>query len=260
MPGLSTSPSTVQAIFSLDIVTAFLAFLLFILAAAIVITRISNGRIRSFSRKRQSGEGGPLKTTLSTHLFLVPSVFCLAVAYTAQSAVVALQLNSNTPASVTSTFSYPYAGAGPSGYPTSNRNSILAFTQALATVFSTFFLTGAVWLHSDNLTSNGTNASSPKTISKLWNTFILTLILVFGLAAWGRGISVRGSGGGGALSFPSTISNDFITRVLYIVFRCVVVFSSTSVSIEVLRNYSNLKANGIPQVSHIAYLPKYTSS
>ncbi|KAL8865808.1 MAG: hypothetical protein Q9174_006681, partial [Haloplaca sp. 1 TL-2023] len=51
---------------------------------------------------------------------------------------------------------------------------------------------------------------------------------------------------------------DRFTRILYIVFRSVVIFSSTSVSIEVLRNYIHLKANGVPNNSERPLLARFT--
>lgn len=253
MSSLTSATSTVKAIFSLDVTTATLASLVFFLAVAIVATRIKNGQIRSLERKRRStstGEVIPLKTTLSTHLFLVPAVFCLAVAYAVQSAIVAYQLQSNLPASITPSFSYQYAGAPTStgDEASGTRISALTFTQTFVAILSTTFLTAAVWLHSTNLTSNGQQTAAPKTISRIWNAIIITLILVFGISAWGVGLSVRGSGQD-TLSIPTCITSDQVTRILYIVFRCVVVFSSTSVSIEVFRNYQSLKANGVPHVS-----------
>ncbi|KAL9004601.1 MAG: hypothetical protein Q9188_002588 [Gyalolechia gomerana] len=243
MPGINDTTSSVKAIFSLDVITASLALLLLVVAAVIVLTRIKNGHIRSFTR---SSDTGPLRTTLSTHLCLIPALFCLAVAYAMQSAIVALQVNSQLPTSITAAFAYHYAD-GDSDASSGQTISILTFTQQLAAILFTFFLTAAVWLHSNNLTTNGTNVNSPSKLSVIWNALILTAILAFGLAAWGQGLSVRGSGQN-AMSFPDTITDDRITRILFIVFRCVVIFTSTSVSIEVLRNYLNLKSNGTPGV------------
>ncbi len=135
-------------------------------------------------------------------------------------AVVALQANSGSPASVTSVYSYPYAIEEPTnGYTISN----LTFTQQLATVLSTTFLTAAVWLHSNNLTTNGTKVNSAGTLSRIWNALILTAILAFDLATWGQGLSVRQSSQD-SLTYPSTIISDRITRILYIILRRVVIF------------------------------------
>ena len=259
MPSITSATSTVKAIFSLDVVTAVLATVVFSLAVAILTTRIKNGQIRSFERKRKSSHTGavtPLKTTLSTHLFLIPAIFCLALAYALQSAIVAYQTQSDLSASVTSTFEYDYASSSSSSPSDSSgqRISVLTFTKTLAAILSTTLLTGAVWLHSTNLTSNGEQTASPKTFSKIWNTFIISAIFIFGIAAWAQGLTERGSGQD-AKSFGECITDDRITRILYIVFRCVVVFSSTSVSIEVLRNYIHLKANGVPNVSLLATCP-----
>lgn len=241
MPGITNTTTAVKAIFALDIITAILAFVLFIAATVIVLTRIANGRIRSFTR---SSGAGPLKTTLSTHLFLIPALLFLTLAYAIQSAVVALQAKSASLASVTSAFDYNYTSDLSSSASISTSTiSALSFTQQLASILFSVFLTAAVWLHSNNLTTNGTNVNSPGTFSRIWNTVIIIAILVFGLAAWGQGLSARGSGHN-ALSFSDTISNDRITRILFVVFRCVVIYTSTSVSIEVVRNYLNLNKNG----------------
>ncbi|KAL8871085.1 MAG: hypothetical protein Q9174_003016, partial [Haloplaca sp. 1 TL-2023] len=166
MSSLSSATSTVKAIFSLDVITAVLATVVFSLASAILLTRVKNGTIRSFERKRKSSRTGavaPLKTTLSTHLFLIPAIFCLALAYALQSAIVAYQTQSDIPVSVSSTFEYPSTGAAhtPTSASSGQRISVLTFTKTLAAIFSTTLLTGAVWLHSTNLTSNGEQTASP---------------------------------------------------------------------------------------------------
>lgn len=133
---------------------------------AIVITRISNGQRRSFERKRRSSEdqgAAPLKTSFSVNLFAVPALFGLTVSYADQLAVVARQLGSNTPISITAAFSDDYGHVDPSrstsNTASSRTISILTFTQQLAAILSTFVLTGAVWLHSNYLASHGTNVS-----------------------------------------------------------------------------------------------------
>lgn len=244
MPGITATTSPTKAIFSLDVVTASFALLLFVIATVVVLTRIKNGRLRSFTHQTNAS---PLKTSLSTHLCLIPALFCFTVAYAVQIALVILQVNSESPVSVTSVFAYNYADGQPNVDTSAQSVSILTFTQQLASIFFTVFLTAAVWLHSNNLTTNGTNLNSPGTLSKIWNASILTAILIFGLSAWGHGLSIR-SGGQNVVTFPDTVSSVRITRILFIVFRCVVVFTSTSVSVEVLRNYSTLQGNGTPGV------------
>ncbi|KAL8850572.1 MAG: hypothetical protein Q9221_004529 [Calogaya cf. arnoldii] len=167
-------------------------------------------------------------------------------------------MQGNLSVSVTSPFAYNYADGEPIVNTTNAQStSILTFIQQLAAILFTVFLTAAVWLHSNNLTTNGTNVNSPGILSKIWNASILTAILVFGLAAWGQGLSVR-RGGQNASSFPDVLTDDRITRILFIVFRCVVVFTSTSVSVEVLRNYVTLNRNGTPGNAERPLLARFT--
>ncbi|KAL9000223.1 MAG: hypothetical protein Q9169_001125 [Polycauliona sp. 2 TL-2023] len=252
MPEITTTTSAVKAIFSLDVVTAIFASLLLVLAVALVITRITKGHIRSFTRRTSAG---PLKTTLSTHLCLVPALLCFTIAYAVQSALVALQVNAASPVSITAVFGY--SDGNYIDDVSTQTISALTFSQQFASILFTVFLTAAVWLHSNNLTTNGTNVNSPGTLSKIWNAAILTAILAFGLAAWGQGLSVR-DGGQNPSTFQDTVDSDRITRILFIVYRCVVIFTSTSVSIEVIRNYINLKGNGTPGNTERPLLARFT--
>ncbi|KAF2260334.1 hypothetical protein CC78DRAFT_584894 [Lojkania enalia] len=253
MPSLYDTTPSVKGIFSFHVIVAGLALIGFITACALVLIRFINGRIRSFHKARPAlGDGGrdggysPLKTTLGTHLFLVPAFFCLSIAYAVEAGVVGLDIYANAPASVTSPYAYPYAGGRASSAGTSHGAaiSILSFTFSLAKLLMTTALTGAVWLHSNNLTNNGTGVNSPSKLSKIWNAFWLTAILAFSLASWGEGLWHRG-GGRTAQTFGGAIRSDYTTRVLFIVYRCIVIFISTSVSIEVLLNYFKVKRNGI---------------
>lgn len=250
MPGIYDAPSAVKGVFALDVVTACLAFILLALNITIIVTRRVNGRARSFTHIRRSSDGAPLRTTLATHLFLAPALLCLTIAYAIQSAVVALDAKVRAPAAITSAYAYSYADSLQAPWTTSYGKSlsILSFTFQLAAVLLTFALTGAVWLHSNNLTNNGLGVSMPGKKSKIWNTFILTCILAFGLASWALGLDMRGSGDD-ALTYPGTMDDPGTTRVLFVVFRIIVIIASTSVSIEVIRNYFNLKKNGAADVS-----------
>jgi hypothetical protein len=84
--------------------------------------------------------------------------------------------------------------------------------------------------------------------SKIWNTFIMLAMLATGLAAWGRGMDVRdpstgSSGPNSMLSWSNVLHHDKITRIIYLVHECVVIASSLSVSIEVLREYNTTNKN-----------------
>ncbi|PSK38044.1 hypothetical protein B9Z65_1235 [Elsinoe australis] len=231
MASITNAPSPVQAIFALDLVTATLAALLLLFATAIVVTRISNGRIRSFERGQGSSQDGknqaPLKTTLSTHLFLIPALFCLSVAYAIQSAIVSYHSQDDLSIPVTSTFNYQWADASSDG--SGRRTSVLSFTQTLATILST-------------TTALGQPRPPPSLASG--TLLIISVIFIFGIAAWAEALTVRGSGRN-AQGFATCIDSDRVARILYIVYRAVVVFSSTSVSIQVVMDYSNLNTNGV---------------
>ncbi|KAL9014491.1 MAG: hypothetical protein Q9173_000871 [Seirophora scorigena] len=241
MAGITNTTTAVKAVFSLNVITAVVGFLLFGFGIVIVTIRVKNGRITSISLKRSSSDTDPLKTTLATHICLVVALFCFSIAYAMQTAIVALQVRSESPVSVTAAFSYYYTDGSSPESSNSNSISILSFAQGFVTILFTFFLTAAVWLHSNNLTTNGTRVNTPGTLSRLWNALILGGILLSGFASWARGMYVRKHTD---LTFPNAINGDRVARILYILFRCVVIFSSTSVSIEVLRLFSLLKEKG----------------
>jgi len=243
MPSITSAASSVKAIFALDIITSALALIFFLIAVSLVIIRLKNNRVwRDANRERKSHGQVPLKSSAFTHLFLIPALFCLCVAYATLAGVVARQVNANTPVSITPPFSHSYPGSV-SDPITGRTASILSYTNALATVFSSVGLTGAVWLHSVNLKNNGTGASSPGIPSRLWNAFVLTTMLALGVASWGRGMSVRNND-----IYSTTLLKDLTTRALYIAYRVWVIFSSTSVTYQVIANYLNLKKNSGPRV------------
>jgi len=127
----------------------------------------------------------------------------------------------------------------------------LSFTAQIAEIIFTLCLTGAVWIHSSHITNNGTGLAQPSRRSKIWNTFILLSILGTGIAAWGLGLDPDESKQvfQSPFSYTTAVHDDQAVRIVYIVFRAVVIFASGSVSIEVLRKWINLKNNGRPGVS-----------
>ncbi|KAL8957627.1 MAG: hypothetical protein Q9193_005149 [Seirophora villosa] len=241
MSGITNTTTAVKAVFSLNVITAAMAFILFDFVVVILSLRIKNGRITSMSLKRSSSDTDPLKTTLATHICLVLALFCFVIAYAMQSAIIALQTRSDSPVSVTTAFSYYYMDGSSPESSNSESISALSFALGFVAILFTFFLTAAVWLHSNNLTTNGTRVNTPGTFSRVWNLLILGAILLSGFASWGRGMYVRRDSD---VTFPNAINGDRAARILYILYRCVVIFSSTSVSIEVLRLFSMLKEKG----------------
>jgi len=243
MGSIASTTSSVKAIFALDIITAALAFILFLIALSLVFLRLRNNRAwRDTNLQRTLNGEAPLKSSIWTHFFLIPAFFCLSVAYATLAGVVGRQVGLDSSVSVTPPFSYRYDGS--SGAAGSGRTvSALSYTNALATVFTSVGLTGAVWLHSVNLKSNGTGVTSPGMASRLWNAFVLTTMMALGVAAWGLGMSRRNDD-----IFPTTLQNDLTTRALYIAYRVWVIFSSTSVTIQVIANYRALKSGGRPGV------------
>jgi hypothetical protein len=76
-----------------------------------------------------------------------------------------------------------------SGYGTSI--SVLSFTTTLVTIFVTVLQTDGVWIHSSHVQEDGTGISTPKLKSRIWNTFIMLMILGTEFAAWGKGMAAR---------------------------------------------------------------------
>lgn len=106
-------------------------------------------------------------------------------------------------------------------------------------VFFTVLLNGGMWIHSSNVQENGTGISTPKVKSRIWNSFIMGLMLATGIAAWGRGTSVRDvSGGslsaGSMLDWSNVLHHDQVTRIVHIVHEATVVAASFSVLIAQL--------------------------
>jgi hypothetical protein len=248
-----------QAVFALDVITAAGALILLGLASKPTFQRIKERRFTA-PGKENSARDGPLKTTLGTYLFLWPALLCLFVAYVCRFVSDLLKTSG--------TIDY-YADLGWNGrraYTLTGSDyafsiSALTFTTTLATIFFTVLLNGGVWIHSSHVQENGTGISTPKMMSRIWNTFIMLAMLGTGLAAWGLGMEARdissGSSGPDALlSWSNVMSHDRATRITYIVHEAIVVAASLSVSIEVLREYgtTNKNAHGVSLPCFLVYI------
>ncbi|KNG50978.1 hypothetical protein DDE82_003948 [Stemphylium lycopersici] len=243
---LTKEQDSYQAVFALDVITAGIALILLSLASKPTFQRLKQRRFTAPSSKN-SARDGPLKTTLGTYLFLWPALLCLFVAYVCRFVSDLLKTLG------TIDYDADLGWNGRRAYDTSDSGyatdiSALTFTTTLATIFFTVLLNGGVWIHSSHVQENGTGISTPKTLSKIWNSFIMLVMLGTGLAAWGLGMSVRdisaGSTGPDAmLSWSNVLNHDRATRITYIVHEAVVVAASLSVSVEVLREFGTTNKN-----------------
>lgn len=249
MPNLTSSIPPIEAIFALDVTVAILATFFFVVALLLVVTKLG----KNPGGHARIDSDAPLKNTLATQIFLVPGTFFLALKYAVVSATVALQIQSNESVEVTIGYSYTGSNVSPLVSGASHAQVIagLSFTAQIAEIIFTLCLTGAVWIHSSHITNNGTGLAQPSRRSKIWNTFILLSILGTGIAAWGLGLDPEQSKQvfQSPFSYTTAVRDDQAVRIVYIVFRAVVIFASGSVSIEVLRKWINLKNNGKPGVS-----------
>ncbi|KAL1801155.1 hypothetical protein ACET3X_001497 [Alternaria dauci] len=246
-----------RAVFSLDVITAAGALILLILASRPTFKRIKQRRFTTPGNEN-SARDGPLKTTLGTYLFLWPALLCLFVAYVCRFVSDLLKtsgtIDYNSDLGWNGRRAYTLTG---SEY--SSSISALTFTTTLATIFFTVLLNGGVWIHSSHVQENSTGITTPKTMSRIWNTFIMLVMLGTGVAAWGLGMKARdistGSAGPDALlSWSNVLSHDRATRITYIVHEAIVVAASLSVSVEVLREYgtTSKNAHGSPERNDLA--------
>jgi hypothetical protein len=241
--------SSYQAVFALDIITAAGALTLLGLASKPTFQRLKERRFSSASKSR----GTPLKTTLGTHLFLWPALFCLFIAYTTRFVADLLQTHGFI------AYDADLSWNGRPSYRISDNQwgtsvSALTFATTFATIVFTVLLNGGVWIHSSHVQSNGTGMSAPNMVSKIWNAFIMFVMLATGMAAWGKGMSVRDTSLGSLsslsrLSWSNVLNHDHTTRILYIVHECIVIAASLSVTFEVLREYIKTNKNA-PTVCH----------
>jgi hypothetical protein len=250
---IANERASYQTVFALDVITAAGAFVLLALAAKPTFHRI---KARRFSSANKSN-GSPLKTSLGTYLFLWPALLFFLLAYTTRFVADLIQTNGDiaydADLSWNGRFSYRIAE---NGYGTSV--SSLTFATTLATIFFTVLLNGAVWIHSSHVRSNGTGLSSPNTMSKVWNAFIMLAMLATGLAAWGIGMTQRDTSLGSLsflsrLSWSNVLNHDYQTRIIYIVHQCIVIAASVSVTIQVLMEYSTTNKNS-PMVRLLSIL------
>ena len=246
MPSLTSTSPSIRAVFSLDIIVSALALFLAIIAVVLALTR--HKRRNDQYHGLSGSSSAPLRSTLATHLFLVPSLLFLCLEYASLAAIVVLQLHLSASTTITTGYSYQVL------FPETRSDETiegLSYTQQFAAIVFTTCLNGAVWLHSSHITSNGTGIGRPSTTSKIWNTVILLCIVGTGFAAWGWAISLKGNG---ILTYASAVQTDEVARALHVTFRCIVIFSSLSVAIEVVRKWTELNKNGTPGVSSSSLL------
>lgn len=182
---LTSTTSTVQAIFALHTATAGLALLMLITAGLVFLKQLKSGTGRPGGWKRFShNAGAPRHSSLGTHFWLMSGLFNLMVAYAAQAAIVALQTRINSPFSITSMYSYPsYDGANSVTGNTYGREiSILSFLYQFASILVNVCIVGAIWMHANHLECNATGLKAPGFISWIWNQFWILAMLALGFA------------------------------------------------------------------------------
>ncbi|CAD0026106.1 unnamed protein product [Aureobasidium pullulans] len=205
MPNLTSSIPPIKAIFALNVTVAILATFFFVVALLLVVTKLG----KNPGGHARIDSDAPLKNTLATQIFL-----------------------SNESVEVTIGYSYTGSSVSPLVSGASHAQVIagLSFTAQIAEIIFTLCLTGAVWIHSSHITNNGTGLAQPSRQSKVWNTFILLSILGTGIAAWGLGLDPEESKQvfQSPFSFTTAVRDDQAVRIVYIVFRAVVIFASGS--------------------------------
>lgn len=236
---LSGTRSSYQAVFALDVITAVIALTLLGLATKPTFQRIFE---RRFSVP-DSNHGTPLRTSLGTYLFLYPGLFCFFLAYVFQFVQDILKTGGSG-----IDYNDKLQLGGRRGYGSNTYDysiAVLSFAISLASIFFATLINGGVWIYSNHVTSNSTGISEPGWKSRIWNTFIMLAILGTGVAAWGLGIDMRDR----TTTFSEAVSSDRATRIVYILYRCVIVSASISVSVEVIRRYVAVKNNSGKNVS-----------
>lgn len=244
---LTSTTSTVQAIFALHTATAGLALLMLITAGLVFMKQLKSGTSRPGGWKRVSRNVGAARhSSLGTHFWLMSGLFNLMVAYAAQAAIVALQTRTSSPFSITSMYSYPsYAGAN--GVTAANYGkeiSILSFLYQFASILVNVCIVGAIWMHANHLECNATGMKAPGIISWMWNQFWILAMLALGFAAWGLAYIRRGNGNA-ALYFLSILSSSYITRTIFVTYVAVTIAASTSATLEAVLCLGGVKKNGI---------------
>lgn len=247
---ISNTTKAVQAIWSLHVATAGLAFILLAAAGLLLARQFTGGPARPrFMRKSLRGT---IKkhSSLGTHLFLMSGLFNLMTAYATQAAIVALQAEIDSPVDITAAYAYQSHLAQPQNSFGTSRGkviSILSFLYQLASILTNFSIIGAIWLHANHMEENATGMKAPGFISWIWNLFWLAAVLGLGVASWALGMKRRG-GGNDAYSYPYLVDNDFMTRAIYVSYVAVVITASTSATLEAVLCWLGIKKNALVTV------------
>ncbi|KAL7775719.1 hypothetical protein CFE70_009563 [Pyrenophora teres f. teres 0-1] len=241
---LTSQTPSYKALFALDTLHATLSLSLLILALKPTLTRLRDRRFTTtpsnHNYTRANSDDGPLKTPLGTYLFLTPALLFLFLASLTRLITDILKTSSGI--SYSSDLSWngrPSWNAAGNGYASDIAR--LSFTTTLATIFFTVLLNGGVWIHSAHVRENGTGINTPGTKSRIWNSFIMVVMLGTGVAAWGLGIEAKRSGGTG---WSDVLTGDQATRVVWIIHEAIVVAASLSVSAEVIREFLSTNRGG----------------
>lgn len=245
--GLFDAESSTKAIFALDVTTAGVALIILGVGILLAIAWTASSRRKS-SSKTDDDSHAPLKSPIAVYAFLLPALFFLCLGYAVQASETPLKLKGTYPIN-------DDLGLGGRRNPGSaNRYtlSVLSFTFRLCDIFFTILLNGAVWLHSAHVTSNGTGTGQPSLASRLWNAFILLSMLGTGLASWAVALAGRDEQDVVDPTFSQIVERELAAQILFVIYRCVVIVASLSVSITVLRDYSDLSKNGRAGVSRIS--------
>ncbi|KAL6157776.1 hypothetical protein ACJQWK_08070 [Exserohilum turcicum] len=254
---ITNTSSTVQGIFSLHVITAGCSIILFLAAIALFARQVTGGpaRPRMFMPFWQSTGKG--HSAAATHFFVISGLFCLLLAYSTQSAIVALQ--SRFPGSsfaITPAYSYPrYTSAY--GYnpdiPYAKIISILSFLYQCACILLQACIVGGIWILANHMHSNGTHIPEPGFLSLVLNAFWLVAIVGLGLASWIVGLARRGSGNS-ASAYPEMVQRDYTARTLYVTYVAVVITASMSVTIEAVLCWIGMRKHGRVGVSYFLFL------
>jgi hypothetical protein len=244
---ITNTTSTVQAIFSLHVVTAGSSILLLLAALALFGRQLAGGpgRPRRFMKFTRSTE--KRHSSMGTQIFLITGLFTLMIAYATQSSIVALQSRLNSPFYITSAYSYPQYTA-PFGNNDSIKYgkiiSILSFLYQCAMIIMNACIVGAIWIHANHVQNNGTGIKEPGFLSWIWNGFWILALLALGFASWAVGLARRGSGNS-ALAYPSLIRSDYLVRTLYVTYVAAVIAASTSATLEAVLCWLGIRKNGV---------------
>ncbi|KAI0025420.1 hypothetical protein F4780DRAFT_791066, partial [Xylariomycetidae sp. FL0641] len=244
-----------QAVFALDVATAGLAALLAALAAAPTLTQVARRRRRRLTTGGGGGGGRPpLKTPLGTYLFLFPAVACFFLAYALRFASDLLQTRSG-PRDLRGGGDLGLRGR-PASAHAGPGVAALSYAAAFAAIFFTFTLNGGVWLHASHVLSNGKrDAGAPGTFSKVWNSLVLAAIAGTGLAAWGRALAA--DRGGSNNEYGRVVEHERGVRILYAVYRAVVVGATLSVAAQTLARFLDVRRSCAKDISERGHLARF---